>query len=237
MRVQILARREKKMKKIVIAALALGLVGSAAFAQTNSVLSRNAVGYVKVDAVRSNLTFIAHNFIDINGGPVTVTNLLGTQVPVGTTVTIWDPAVQQYRSESRNVVGWNPGTNRLNAGRGFWLRIPNGAASNSYAIYLMGEVPDKTTLPTSTVSIVSGLNMTGYPFPVATHWTNTTLAKSAPVGATVVFWNPVSQAYNSAARNVVGWNPSTNRVFPGQGFWFRTTIATNWTEVKPYTWP
>lgn len=225
------------MKKIVIAALALGLIGNAAFAQTNSVLSRNAVGYVKVDAVRSNLSFIVHNFIDINGGPVTVTNLLGTQVPVGTSVLIWDSAVQQYRGESRTIVGWSPGTNRLTAGRGFWMRIPAGAASNSYAVYLMGEVPDKTTLPTSTVSVVSGLNMVGYPFPVRTHWTNTTLAKSAPIGSQALFWNVTGQSYQGASRTVVGWSPSTNVLSPGQGFWFRTTSATNWQEVKPYTWP
>ena len=226
------------MKKMIVTMLALTLAGSAAFAQSsNAVLSRNAVGYVKVEAVRSNLHFVSHNFVDINGGPVTVTNLLGTQVPLGSQVLLWNPSSQGYIVEQRQVTGWNPGTNRLNTGRGFWLRIPTGAASNSYQVYLMGEVPDKTTQPTSTVAISSGLNMLGYPFPVTDFWTNTTLAKQSGLGAQLITWNPNGQAYLVAQRQITGWNPATNRLNPGQGFWYRTTATTNWTTVKPYTWP
>lgn len=226
------------MKKIVIAALALGLVGSAAFAQTNSVLSRNAVGYVKVDMAKSNLHFVAHNFVDINGGPVTVTNLIGNQLPLGSQVLVWNPSGQSYVGELRGVTGWSPGTNRLTPGRGFWVRVPSGGSiSNLYSVYLMGEVPDKTTLPTSTVAVVSGLNMLGSPYPVATRWTNTAIAKSAPLGAQLLRWDPSLQSYVGSLKGVTGWSPTTNVLYPGQGFWFRTTSNTNWIESKPYTWP
>lgn len=224
------------MKKLALALIGLTLVGSSAFAQTTGVLSRNAVGYVRIDAVRSNLHFIANNFFELNGAPITVTNLLGAQVPVGSQVLVWDPSAQQYRPESRTVVGWSPGTNRLIPGRGFWLRIPGNAVSNSYPVFLMGEVPDKTTAPTSTQSIAVGLNMVGMSYPVSTKWTNTSLAKSAPIGAQVLFWGSNGQ-YVPASRTVVGWSPNTNVINPGQGFWYRSSVVTNWTETKPYTWP
>jgi hypothetical protein len=37
------------MKRVIALALGIAVVGGAAFAQTNQVLSRNAVGYVRVD--------------------------------------------------------------------------------------------------------------------------------------------------------------------------------------------
>ena len=144
------------MKRIALAIAGLAVISTAAFAQSNQVLSRNAVGYVKVEAVRSNFHFIANSFKDINGGPVTVTNLIGNQVPIGSAVLVWDPSMQQYRFENKLITGWNPGTNRLNTGRGFWLKIADAGPSNTYSVFLMGEVPDSTTQPTSTIPITAG---------------------------------------------------------------------------------
>jgi len=194
---------------------------------------------VRVEAVRSNLHFITHNFLSIDGGPVTVTNLIGRQVPSGSTVSVWDPVAQAYRPESINILGnWSPGTNRIFPGRGFWLRIAGTAPSNAYQVYLMGEVPDKTTLPTNTTPILSGLNMVAFPYPTTIPWTNTAIAKALPSGSTASFWNPTTQSYIPAAKNIIGaWSPNNIQINPGQAVWIRSAIATNWVEVKPYTWP
>ena len=226
------------MKKTIVIALGLAVMSGSAFAQTNQVLSRNAVGYVKIEAVRSNFHFVANNFFDLNGGPVTVTNLIGNQVPNGTALFLWDSAAQAYRFENKGFSGWVPGTNRLNTGRGFWLKIPPTAPSNSYQVYLMGEVPDKNTSPTSSFPIVTGFNMVSMPYPVSTKFTNTAIAKAAGNGDAAFFWNPVAQSYVFENRGFAGWQPGTNVVNPGQGFWYkRAGSQTNWVEPKPYTWP
>lgn len=227
------------MKKSIVLALGVAVLASSAFAQTQ-VLSRNAVGYVKIEAVRSNYHFIANNFFNLEGStvPITVTNLIGNQVPNGSTVLIWNPATQTYGSESKGFAGWVPGTNRLNTGRGFWLKIADAGPSNVYQVYLMGEVPDKNTQPTSTVSIVPGFNMVSMSYPITMKFTNTTIAKSGVLGDTAIFWDAASKTYRSESRGFAGWSPGTNDVMPGQGFWYRRAGGTtNWIEAKPYTWP
>lgn len=227
------------MKKTLVTALGLAVLAGSALAQTNIVLSRNAVGYVKVSAVRSNLHFVTHNFVALDGAPVTVTNLIGAQVPNGSSVIVWDPAAQAYRFENRIAGFWFPGTNRLVPGRGFWLRVPPTAASNSYQVYLMGEVPDRFTLPTNTQQVLPGLNMVGNPYPITTRFTNLTIATTAINGDAVIFWDDAAQAYRFENRIAGFWFPGTNEVRPGRGFWYRSSRTTNivWQQVKPYTWP
>jgi hypothetical protein len=228
----------ERMKRIILTALGLATIASVATAQTNVVLSRNAVGYVRITAYRSNYVHIANNFLNLNAAPITVTNLIGNQVPVGSLVILWDPAAQAYRSENRLITGWTPGTNRLTPGRGFWLTIPGSAPSNEYQVYLMGEVPDRFTQPTATLAVVQGMNMFGHPYPVETFFTNTALAKAGVAGDIAIFWNPIAQAYASENRVIIGWLPGTNVLRPGQAFWYRRSgVQTNWVEPKPYTWP
>ena len=227
------------MKRIALAIAGLAVISTAAFAQSNQVLSRNAVGYVKVSTTRSNMHFMAHNFLDINGGPVTVTNLIGSQVPNGSVVIVWDSGNQAYRFENRVAGQWLPGTNRLVPGRGFWLRVNPAAASNAYQVYMMGEVPDGSTLPTNSQTIVPGLNMLGESYPVSVKFTNTTLATGGRNSDVAIFWNEAAQGYVFENRVAGQWLPGTNVVSPGRGFWYRSTRTSNvvWTSTKPYTWP
>lgn len=227
------------MKKIIIAALAIGLVGSAAQAQSNQVLSRNAVGYVKVTAGSNTLTLVRNDFESINGGSIAVSNLIGTQVPVNSTVMLWNRGVQQYRSGGLTRSGWGTfGSNLVRRGDGFFLRIPSGTGISNYTVYLMGEVPDETTAPTSLTENVTALGMYGYPYPVNTYWTNTPLAKGAAVNDSLMLWSTTNQSYYSFGKTRSGWGAATNVILaPGQGFWFRSSITQQWSEVKPYTWP
>lgn len=218
------------MKRILIIVAVVAMAASISYGQTQ-VLSRNAVGYVRLTAATGTFNFVSHNFVNIDGAAITVTNLLGDQVPAGSIVYLWNEATQGYISESRAPFGWTPGTNIIERGRGFWLKMADSAASNQYQIYLMGEVPDAT----NSDNAVIGFNMVGYPYPVETYWTNTDLAKNAAVGDIVYFWT--GSGYGSASLSPIGWIPATNMVTPGMGFWFKSSAAVAWDETKPYTWP
>lgn len=227
------------MKKSLVLALGLAVIAGSAFAQTNQVLSRNAVGYVKTQGLKDKFVMLAHNFKDINGGVVTVTNLIGNQVPNSSALIIWDPSAQAYRFETRIAGAWDPGTNPIAPGRGFWLRVPPSAASNIYSVYLMGEVPDKFTLPTNSQPVLPGFNMVGHPYPVTIPFTSTVLAINGRNTDSAIFWDPATQSYHFETRVAGAWDPGTNVLQPGQGFWYRSTRTSNivWQEVKPYTWP
>lgn len=228
------------MKKLALAIAGLALIGNAAIAQTNAVLSRNAVGYIRQTTVKSNFFLVTNPFFDINGAPVTVTNLIGNQVPNGTIIIMWDPATQGYIFEQRNAGSWLPGTNVIRAGRGFWMKMATTLAhSNNYQVYLMGEVPDKTTAPTNTDTIMPGFNLIANPYPTSTPFTNLAAAKGGRNGDIGIMWDSSIQGYVFEQRNAGAWLPGTNVVLPGQGVWYRSTRITNvtWNTAKPYTWP
>lgn len=219
----------KKATWIIIAAVALSF---SVYAQTE-IRSENAVGYVKVEAPKGTLNLISHNFDSIDGQPVTVANLLGDQVPVGSAVFIWDKNAQKYTFENNLILGWNPGTNVLQRGLGFWLKIPDTAPSNSYNVYLMGEVPESTNANDNTVS---GLMLAGFPYPVQIAFTNTALAQNASIGDKLYYWK-TNQQYGYVNRLIIGWNPNDFVIEPGMGFWYQTANPQAWDETKPYTWP
>lgn len=228
------------MKKLALALIGLTLVGSSAFAQTTGVLSRNAVGYIRQTTVKSNFFLLTHNFKDLNGAPVTVTNLIGNQVPNGTAVLLWDPVGQSYRTENRSAGVWFPGTNVLVPGVGFWMKMATTLShSNNYQIYLMGEVPDKTTLPTNSSSFLPGLNLVANPYPITITFTGLVSTLVPRNGDSGLFWDEDTQTYVTENRSAGVWFPGTNVVKPGKGFWYKNSraTATNWVVVKPYTWP
>lgn len=230
------------MKKALIAALGLATLASVATAQTNVVLSRNAVGYVKIDLIATNkLHLIRNDFVGLNA-PIAISNALAS-MPINTQVILWDRALQIYKPAIiRSAFGWGvAGSNRLNRGESFFLRTPNVATNvPTIPLYLMGEVPDKFTAPTSSFITAVGLGFEGYPYPVQRSWTNTALAASLPINSQILIWNVTNQTYNSAIiKSAFGWGAAGNALVlqPGQGFVVRTTNALSYSEVKPYTWP
>lgn len=230
------------MKKLLVAALGLA-VATSAFAQTNQVLSRNAVGYIKTTTKPNSLYLLSAPFVNIADGTDkhSLTNLLAG-VPNGTIVSAWDDAAQGYVSytkSGRGVWGASAQTSKIARGSAFFVRIPAGAGTND--VYIMGEVPDATTAPTTTQSRVAGLSFSAHPYPVAVSFTGTAFAVAAPNGTIVSAWDATSQSYNSytkSGRGVWGANAQTSTVAAGQGMIIRSGAAgNNWTEVKPYTWP
>lgn len=222
------------MKKLLFSALAIFL-SVVAIALGQQVLSRNAVGYQHVTLTRGQLALIRHDFERLDTS-LAVSNVFGS-LPVGTRVYLWREDQLGYISIGRGPVGWgSPGSNELMRGRGVWVQVPSTAVSNEYQLFLMGEVPDRFTAPTTTVPILPGVKLVGYSYPVDIMWTNTTIARNAPVGSRIHTWS--GSGYVTYGRGPVGWGAATNLVItPGQGFWVQWASGTNWTEPKPYTWP
>jgi len=216
---------------VIVAAAALALF---CYAQTNQVLSRNAVGYVKVTCPRGGLVLVRMDFESLDGSDLHAEDVFGDQLPIGTKIYKWDPTLASYVMDNKTFAGW--GTNIVfERGMGFWISVPDSAASNEYEVYMMGEVPDRFTAPTSTVNISSGLTLVGYAYPTDILWTNTTLAKQAQIGDKLYYWDGTNYVLNN--KTFAGWADPNLVITPGMGFWFKTSNDTNWLESKPYTWP
>lgn len=228
------------MKKFLACVVALGLMQILAEAQTQ-VLSRNAVGYVKITPERGKLFLGRCDFESIGGGAPAVSNLIGEQLPEGSRLYLWDRQLLQYKILQKAARGgWGAGgSNTIARGEAFWIKVPPTATSNSYDVFLMGEVPDRFTAPTTTILGITGLTPLGYPYPVTVAWTSTDISVKAPPGSRLYLWDATSQSYivyQKAQRG--GWGSGSNVwLTPGVGFWLKNTGVVDWVEAKPYTWP
>ena len=226
------------MKKATAIILGTLIASSAALAQTN-VLSRNAVGYIKVPVESNKLYLVSNPFVPLDASGDVVTNMLAA-VPNSTVVSVWDEASQAYINYSRSARGaWSANaTSRIARSDAFFIRMPSVGTST---IFLMGEVPDRFTAPTTTQSRVSGITMLGFPYPVQTSFTGTPMAISAPNSSVISIWDPNLNTYVNYSKSARGaWDAGAQAavVQPGQGFVIRSTAAGgNFSTVKPYTWP
>lgn len=245
------------MKKILILFLGVALVGSMAVGQTTQVLSRNAVGYVKVDVPSNGFVMCALNFYAFNNtvSAIFTNQLTGGNTPsLSDTVQKWDPIGKTYLTFWKTPTGqWRQSgstadaTNTLNPGEGFWIK--NSHSSNQ-TIYLMGEVPDSISSPTQRINVVSNLNMVSYGFPVEVAITQLNLVGAKPgntpsLSDNIQKWDPAGKKYITFWYTpTLQWRQSgesvatTNKLYPGDGVWY-TRRSTNfvWSETKPYTWP
>ena len=224
------------MKKILLLVLGVMFVGSLAFGQTTQVLSRNAVGYVKVDVLSNNLALATLNFNAFdNKISVIFTNQLtgGGNFNVSDNVLKWDPVSKTYIIFWKTTGGeWRQfpqivqTTNRLKPGETFWIK--NNHTSNQ-TVYLMGEVPDRITAPTQEVGVVSNLNFVAYSFPTEIAITNLNLPQAKSGGNfntadNILKWNPAAKTYSIFWRAAGGWRlfPQTTntsaKISPWRGF-------------------
>ena len=244
------------MKKLtaffVGATLMVGAIASAADTAT----SVNVVGFEKFTVSTGQLALVRCDFLSV-GSPLTVSNVFGTTLPIGTQLYFWNGLAYTIDTYSRYLVSppsnyatnWAPGTNLLVTGKAFWIRLPAVAPQPSYDITVAGEVPGNTRQPSNTVGVLPGLNMVGYSYPTQIAWTNTTMASQAVIGDRLYLWN--GSAYNiyNYARILVSppsnyktnWGGAKSVVLqPGQGFWYSRDAAAapfNWTEIAPYVLP
>lgn len=218
------------MKKTLIALAVIALVASASYAQ---VYSRNAVGYVKVTAVKDGFTLVSMDFENMGATP-TIANVIGDQLPTGSSVFFWDPVGQTYIGESKTRSGWT-GTNLITLGRAMFLKVDSSAVSNEYQVYFMGEVPATT----GQTYAANGFYFQGYPYPVGVLWTNTDLSKQSVVGDSIFWWSTTGQTYVGSSKTRSGWGGDgpIKVINPGEGFIMKATAPLTVNETKPYTWP
>lgn len=231
------------MKKLMAAILAVGMAAGVVSAQ--EVLSRNAVGYVKVEYVKG-LNLVTHQFEVLDGGGSRVVSDLFNQedFPSGTILQKWDYTSQTYVANELKVTfpsaGWSPGTNVFEIGETIWVRIPQSAPNPTYDGIMMGEVPVDDD-----VRSLGGLSFAGVSFPVSVHITNIASVLDYPLksGDIIQKWDPISQNYVQELYQTfptVGWNPGTNTIRAGEGIIIRRPGGINdqdWEQVRPYTWP
>ncbi len=227
------------MKKITATLLGTLIASSAALAQTNQVLSRNAVGYVKINVPASNsLALVSNPFVALDEGSARITNVFASLVN-NSTVSVWNEASQSYLNYAKNSRGgWvGTGVTTVQFARADAAFIRSAGTST---VFFMGEVPDSTTAPTTTQSRAAGITMLGNPYPVEVAVTNSSIGLSLPAGGTISIWNSVSNKYDNFAKNSRGaWvGTITATIKPGDGLVIRATNATaNFSTTKPYNWP
>ena len=216
------------MKKLLMTVVVLGCA-AAVTAQT--VTSANTVGYTKVTASAGQLSLVALNFTP--SSPL-VNDLIGDQLPAGSTLHIWDKSAGNYSSvtytTSRAGTSW-PATAEVNLGDSFWIEVALGGGT--LEVVLAGEV-----LGSDVDTTIGGpIDMTGYYYPVSTTWGSTDLSDVLPENAVLHLWtgsNYVSHV-KTTSRAGTSFSPEAlaEVIDPAQGFWVEAP-ATAWTEEVPY---
>lgn len=229
--------KENIVKKILIS-LASVVAATAAFAQTNTVLSKNAVGYVRITTEANNpgtLEFISIPFVRLDGTLHAVSNAF-PDVPNLTQIIRWDQANQVYLPTYQKAKGsWSTtGTNLFLQGESFFLRSPVSVGQTNY---LMGEVPSTGT---NSVGIIQGVNFAAHTYPVDVAWTSTVLSASLGNTDQITLWDKTITNYVTYQKAKGTWGAGTNLVIKaGMGFFIRKNTAGSltWQQTKPYTWP
>jgi len=203
------------------------------------VLSRNAVGYIKINAESNKLYLVSNPFVSMGTNDDVVTNMFAS-LPNSVSVSLWNESSQAYETFTKSARGaWSANaTTRIDRADAVFIRMPANAGAD---MYFMGEVPDSTTAPSTIQSRVTGITMLGFPYPVAQPFTNTSMAIDAPNGSSVSVWDADAGSYISYTKSARGaWDAAAQAatIAPGQGFVIRSTASgSDITTDKPYDWP
>lgn len=226
------------MKKITAILMGTLMATSAVFAQSN-VLSRNAVGYIKIPVgPTGSLHLVSNPFVPLDASGDLLTNMFAA-IANSSQVAIWDEGSQSYKTYGKSNRGsWlGSGFATVRVARADGVFIRSAATST---VYFMGEVPDRFTAPTTTQSRATGITMLGNPYPVEEKLTNTAMGLALPAFGQISLWNPATTSYTTYGKSSRGsWiGTITNTIKPGEAVVIRSTnTPANWAQGKPYTWP
>lgn len=229
----------------------------------DTVTSVNAVGMVRLEVPAGGRFFLARlDFIPNETGTTTVSDLLGTELPSGTTVFVWDRDEQNWNlaaTLSTNFLGetlWSNGQTPIALGDAFFIRSAVNTTEPT-TIVISGEVPGANNLVFDENSdeyqavMDNFYGFVGFPFPVEitpSEFAQSNFALSLPVGATIFTWdtslNSGDGGYNLAATKSVNFLGETvwsqlPHIKPGHGFWlsFQSGPPPILPIAKPYQWP
>jgi hypothetical protein len=232
--------KEQKMNKILAGILAVSMTAGLVSAQ-DPVLSRNAVGYVKVEmesAVGQPRYYLVANPFDSLDGEIPLLSEVFSAVPNNTVIAVWDDQNQVYVNYTKSGRGaWlgDAATARIGRAEGAFISVPSGAAP--FEVVFMGEVPAED----EPITRAQGYSLIGYAFPVTQRLTNTVMATELPNNSIITVWDPETQVYINYTKSGRGaWlgDASTAEFNPGEGFFvFSGNPSQIWEETKPYTWP
>lgn len=208
------------MNKILVTGIA-AIVAAASLAIAQSVPSKNAVGYVKVNCVANGLSFVGLSFKSMAGGDG-LDEVIGDQLTGGLNsgdsdrIIVWDPIAVQYKSFWKVEGAGDPTFDdkwfiddgafpptaadaTLIPGNGFWVQSRQGAVQE---LTLLGEVPAEMVW---TNGIVNGIQQVTFPFSADIGVNNPTngLAAAATGGLNsgdsdrLIFWDAGTEQYIS----------------------------------------
>ena len=238
------------MKKLLALTLAAGMIAGVASGQT--VLSQNAVGYVKVEVDGGKFAIVRSDFTPMSGDAPTPSVVYGDSLPLGTTIFLYNASTLSYQSSTYEIgtdpdtflpiEQWSDDSLDLSPGRSWWVQ-PGGTDEN-VPVIAMGEVPPDSQ---QAVTILEGFNLVSFPYPADTMWEDTELAQSAEIGDTVYFYDVETENYTSSTYEI-GTDPDTFLpieqwsvpnlvVTPGVGFWYQAGTGRVVDENRPYLWP
>jgi hypothetical protein len=232
--------KEQKMNKILAGILAVSMTAGIVSAQ-EPVLSRNAVGYVKVDVQPAGkLHLISDPFLLIaDSGPKTLADIfpLGSgfkaspNVPANSdSAILWNVESQTYvtygqkTSDGRFYAksAWSGAayTNEIPVGTALWLQTTQ-SSSQPTNVVLMGEVPADISLTVRVAGNVgsSPLTFIANPYPVETKLIDLLNTASGVVGATVPGLADTVSLWDEVAQSYLSYGLRLNALGAGQHEW------------------
>jgi len=209
------------MKKLIIAAMALTC--ATAIVSADTVTSENIVGYVKLQN-SAGFRVLGTPFVATTNTPAGV---FGDTLPVGSKVYIYDTNYQiaEYIEDFLGAKSWDNDFN-IGAPVGYWLSVPS-AVTNIVSGNV--ELADSVTN-----SIVVGLQLLSYPYPVER--TVEQLGFTPSVGDKIYKYGTTYQIaeYVEDFLGVKSWD---NNFIIGveEGFWYEAVGAQDWIVSRPFT--
>jgi hypothetical protein len=213
------------------AAIAAGVVSSQA--QSN-VYSANIVGYVTtVFAPAGGYTLVAN---PLDSGSNTVVGLLDAVLPNKSQVLTWDPVAQGFNTSSKGQGTWSSNA-ALPPGAGFFVKTPASQVAPITNTFV-GNIIVAPNGGTNSASIPAAYYLAGSAVPFngtindyLTGSTNTlNLGGVLPNKSQILVWDSSSQGYNTVSKGQGTWS-SNVPINPGQGFFIKSSAATNWVET------
>jgi hypothetical protein len=215
---------------IAAAALAAGVMSSQA-----QVYSQNIVGYVNINLTNGVLTSAATPLdLDGTGTNNTVTTAIGTNLPSGTVIYVFNGSGYDTLTFAPATKGgtpvWSNPVYPLNPGDGYFI-LPSATTTLTYTGDVLQGVLTNVYVPAA-----GSIWLVASQAPLA-GGVETTLGYPANSGDVIYIYDAGTSAYNTytfAPASKGGtpvWSPSEPQIAVGQSFWLQTAQTTVWTNV------